>query len=157
MGNPWEEIDLDDYEKYMGLDSVSQLQTMNQMMKNQFYAYPVQSVMILGIAGGNGTYKYADLLVANLFIEYVGYECFQKTVTQIKAQYVSCIIQVNTDVSFVSDSPYIRIFDRLDEVHHQMDENALTNAMSEIGYKKDMREERGLPNEKKLVRIDFRR
>ena len=54
MGNPWEEIDLDDYEKHMGLDSVFQLQTMNQMMKEQFYAYPVQSVMILGIAGGNG-------------------------------------------------------------------------------------------------------
>lgn len=205
MGNPWEEIDLNDYEKHMGLDSVFQLQAMNQMMKEQFYAYPVQSVMILGIAGGNGLehinkqifdkvygvdvnesylrvcqdrypelegifeavhadlttdtniLPYADLLVANLFIEYVGYECFQKTVTQIKAQYVSCIIQVNTDVSFVSDSPYIRIFDRLDEVHHQMDENALTNAMSEIGYKKEMHEERRLPNGKKLVRIDFRR
>lgn len=205
MGNPWEEIDLNDYEKHMGLDNVFQLQTMNQMMKEQFYVYPVQSVMILGIAGGNGLehinkqifYKvygvdvnesylrvcqdrypelrgifevihadltndtnilpYADLLVANLFIEYVGYECFQKIVTQIKARYVSCIIQVNTDVSFVSDSPYIHTFDRLDEVHHQIDENALTNAMSEIGYKKETHEERRLPNGKKLVRIDFKR
>ncbi len=38
----------------MKLDSVMQLQNMNQMMKEQFNAYPVSSVMVLGIAGGNG-------------------------------------------------------------------------------------------------------
>lgn len=205
MSNPWEEIDLNAYEAHMSLDSVFQLQTMNQMMKEQFYAYPVKSVIILGIAGGNGlehinrrifnrvygvdinerylsacrqryphlqnvletihadlskdvsTLPYADLLVANLFIEYIGYECFQEAVKQAGTRYVSCIIQVNTDVSFVSDSPYIHIFDRLEEVHHRMDENALTNAMGEIGYKKEMYEERRLPNGKKLVRIDYRR
>lgn len=54
MGNPWEEIDLNDYESHMSLDSVFQLQTMNQMMKKQFYDHPIRSVMILGIAGGNG-------------------------------------------------------------------------------------------------------
>lgn len=31
-----------------------QLQTMSQMMKEQFYAYPVKSIMILGVTGGNG-------------------------------------------------------------------------------------------------------
>mgnify|MGYP000781414854 FL=1 len=166
MSNPWEEIDLNDYENHMSLSSVFQLQTMNQMMKEQFYTYPVKSVMILGIAGGNGlehidkqildkvygvdinkSYlsacknRYpelegvletihadvtkntdllpcADLLVANLFIEYIGYRCFQKVARQVNAQIVSCIIQVNTDVSFVSDSPYTHTFDRLDEVHH---------------------------------------
>lgn len=54
MTNPWEEISLSDYENHMKLNSVMQLQTMNQMMKRQFSAYPVNSVMILGIAGGNG-------------------------------------------------------------------------------------------------------
>ena len=48
MNNPWEEIKLSDYENHMSLESVFQLQTMNQMMKEQFYAYPVKSVMILG-------------------------------------------------------------------------------------------------------------
>lgn len=203
MGNPWEEIDLNDYESHMSLDSVFQLQTMNQMMKKQFYDHPVRSVMILGIAGGNGlehintqlldkvygvdinkdylracedrypalqgiletihadltkdtnSLPCADLLVANLFIEYIGYECFQKVVKQVNAQIISCIIQVNTDASFVSDSPYTHTFDRLDEVHHQMDENALIKAMGEIGYKKEAHEEEKLPNGKKLVRIDF--
>lgn len=203
MNNPWEEIDLNDYEKHMSSDSVYQLQAMNQMMKEQFYSYPVNSAMILGIAGGNGLehidkqvfdkvygvdinqsylkecvnryselqdifetictdlvkdtsgLPYAELLVANLLIEYIGYECFQKTVTQVKPKYVSCIIQINTDVSFVSDSPYLHVFDRLDEVHHQMGKEELISAVEGIGYKNVMQKEMELPNGKKLVRIDF--
>lgn len=54
MLNPWNEIKLDDYENHMKLASVMQLQSMNEMMYEQFYGYPVTSVMILGIAGGNG-------------------------------------------------------------------------------------------------------
>lgn len=54
MKNPWEEIPLDDYENHMRLDSVRQLQAMNEMMKDQFGDYSVSTVMILGIAGGNG-------------------------------------------------------------------------------------------------------
>lgn len=204
MCNPWEEIDLNDYESHMSLDSVFQLQTMNQMMKEQFYAYPAHSLMILGIAGGNGlehidkqvfdrvygvdinegylracqsrypelrnvletiradltkdakALPCADLLIANLFIEYIGYECFQNAVKQAAANYVSCIIQADTDVSFVSDSPYLHAFDRLDEVHSQIEAGALIHAMGEIGYQKAAQEERKLPNGKKLVRIDFR-
>lgn len=38
----------------MKLDSVKQLQAMNEMMKTQFEDYPASRVMILGIAGGNG-------------------------------------------------------------------------------------------------------
>ncbi len=52
MKNPWEEISLTDYENHMKLDSVMQLQTLNEMMKGQFETYPVSSVMVLGIAGG---------------------------------------------------------------------------------------------------------
>ncbi len=52
MKNPWEEISLSDYENHMKLDSVMQLQAMNEMMKGQFNAYSVTNIMILGIAGG---------------------------------------------------------------------------------------------------------
>lgn len=48
MKNPWEEIGLSDYENHMNLDSVLQLQTMNAMMKEQFYQYPVKTIMVLG-------------------------------------------------------------------------------------------------------------
>ena len=138
MANPWEEISLSDYENHMKLDSIMQLQNMNQMMKSQFGAYPVSSVMILGIAGGNGLeciqlnlieeadrLPKAELLVANLLIEYIGYDCFQKTVEQVQAQYISCIIQINVNNTWVSDSPYIHVFDELDKVHHQIEADSL--------------------------------
>lgn len=54
MNNPWKDINLSDYESHMALDSVQQLQAMNQMMKEQLNQYDIQSAMILGIAGGNG-------------------------------------------------------------------------------------------------------
>ena len=54
MTNPWEEISLDDYENHMSLDSVNQLQTLNAMMKKQLQDHDVDTVMILGVAGGNG-------------------------------------------------------------------------------------------------------
>lgn len=203
MNNPWNEIDLSTYENHMSLDSVLQLQALNRMMKDQFYAYSVQSIMVLGVAGGNGLehidrqaiskvygvdinkgyldtcvkrypelrgildiihtdltqerseLPYADLVVANLIIEYIGYGCFQKTVQQIFPKYVSAIIQINDDAGFVSDSPYIHAFDRLDEVHHQMEETALVGAMEQIGYRKIMQMGHDLPNGKKLVRIDL--
>ena len=203
MTNPWEEISLSDYENNMKLDSVMQLQNLNQMMKDQFSAYPVSSVMVLGIAGGNGlehidnnkfekvygvdinreylaavTRRYSDisnileciqlnlieeadklpkaeLLIANLLIEYIGYDCFQKAVKQVQPQYISCIIQININDKWVSDSPYIHVFDGLDEVHHQEEEDLLIQTLDNIGYKKIAQIESPLPNGKKLVQIDF--
>ncbi len=203
MANPWEEISLSDYENHMKLDSVMQLQTLNEMMKGQFAAYPVPKIMILGIAGGNGlehipkdkfariygvdintsylqtvirrypeligcleclcinlideTDKLpkADFLIANLLVEYIGYDCFQKAVKQVQPRYVSCIIQINADDGWVSDSPYIHVFDKLDEVHHQVEEDLLAQALESIGYKKVAQNEKALPNGKKLVQLDF--
>ena len=206
MSNPWEDISLDDYENHMSLGSVRQLQAMNSIMKEQLLAYPVESAMILGIAGGNGlehvntekyrkiygvdinadylsavTQRYAELsgvleclhldlvneteklphtqlLIANLLIEYIGYPAFQKAVIQIAPEYVSCVIQINTDENqWVSESPYLHAFDRLDEVHHQMEEAALTATMNEIGYSLILQESYPLPNGKALVRLDFKK
>lgn len=202
--NPWEGISLSDYENHMSLDSVMQLQSMNEMMREQFAAYPVKTAMVLGIAGGNGlehvdAEKYnkvygvdinadylttvmkryqdlsgtleclqidlkseseklpnAELLIANLLIEYIGYDCFQKVTEQVAPEYVSCIIQINTDEEqWVSDSPYLHAFDRLDEVHHQMEENALITSMENIQYHLITKKEQALPNGKKLVQMDF--
>lgn len=205
MSNPWEKIKLDDYENHMSLDSVYQLQVLNEIMREQFEAYDVESIMILGVAGGNGLEHIAedkikkvygvdvnqsflaecvkrygslgklfepicadlladdlqlpqsDLLVANLLVEYIGYDCFQKVVGVVAPEYVSCIIQINTGSSFVSDSPYLHAFDCLEEVHHQMEEDALVDSMSEIGYRKVVQSEQELPNGKKFVKVDFSR
>ena len=203
MRNPWEGTTLTDYENHMKLDSVRQLQAMNQMMKEQFYTYPAKSAIILGIAGGNGlehidkrifrkvygvdiNQKYleccigrypglkgifesvtadltnvnlqlphADLLVANLLVEYIGYKNFQRAVKLVKPHYVSCIIQINEAAPFVSDSPYSHVFDHLDEIYQEIDAEGLENAMTQIGYKKGPCKGRALPNGKKFARIDF--
>ena len=203
MNHPWKDIDLQDYEHHMRLDSVHQLQTLNEIMKEQFYTYPVKTVMILGIAGGNGlehidpcrfdkvygvdinkdylaasVERYpelltmyepiccdlsdtivclpaAQLLIANLLIEYIGYHHFQNIIRRVNPRYVSCIIQVNADANFVSDSPYTAVFDRLNEIYYSVDESALTEAMNQIGYHKTERNGHSLPNGKKLLRMDF--
>ena len=97
----------------------------------------------------------ADMLIANLLIEYTGYECFKKVVTVTKPVYVSCIIRVNVDDSFVSESPYLHVFDGLVPVHHQMDERELQNSMNEIDYHLIKVLEHQLPNGKKFVQFDF--
>lgn len=201
--NPWEEIDLNDYEKHMSLASVKQLQALNEMMKAQFYRYQVSDIMILGIAGGNGLehidaqrirriygvdinkeylaeclHRYpalsdifsplcvdllsdhirlphSDLIVANLLIEYIGYDRFLHAAVEVGAPYVSCIIQVNADEGFVSDSPYLHSFDGIAKVHHEIEEERLTAAMQSIGYGKIYGGEYLLPNGKKLVCADY--
>ena len=205
MGNPWEEIRLEDYEKHMALDSVRQLQALNGMMKSQLEAYPVKTVMIFGVAGGNGLEhadpgKYervygvdinreylqaaeerfaglkgtlqclcldltkdagklpqAELVIADLLIEYIGYETFAAAVKQAGARVVSCVIQINPEEegNWVSDSPYLHAFDRLDEVHHEMTAEALAAAMKAEEYREILRESTDLPNGKKLMRMDF--
>lgn len=204
MKNPWKEIELSDYENHMKLDSVMQLQSMNAMMKNQFSQYPIKTVMILGIAGGNGLehidiekiqkvygvdindkyleacaeryqnlsgilecicadltdknciLPHADMVIANLLIEYIGYECFQNAIMKVKPLYMSCVIQINTDDSFVSDSPYLHVFDGLDKVHHQMREDELTAVMKDMAYCLTEKTQQPLPNGKTLIQLDFR-
>ncbi len=100
----------------------------------------------------------AELVIANLVIEYIGLEAFKKGIMKSGARYVSCIIQINTDEeTWVSDSPYLHAFDGLDAVHHQMEEQSLKKAMKEVGYSLLKTDETPLPNGKKLVMLDFKR
>jgi len=204
MSNPWNDIALSDYENHMSLDSVQQLQAMNSIMRDQFEAYPVDTAMVLGVAGGNGLehvrrdkYKTvygvdinsdylkvvkerysnldgvleclqtdlineydklpdSQLVIANLLVEYIGYEAFMKAMMRVRPLYISCVIQINIDEhQWVSDSPYLHAFDRLDEVHCQMEDNELTSVLESIGYKKILSESNPLPNGKALLRLDF--
>lgn len=206
MPNPWNEIELSDYENHMRLGSVGQLQSLNRFMARQFDAYQVKTAMVLGVAGGNGLehvsedkyqtvygvdvneqylaavkerfkdrldlikslkvdilsetdkLPHAELVIANLFVEYVGYDAFAVALKKIDPQYVSVVIQINTDENaWVSDSPYIHAFDGLDEVHHQMEEGALTERMKAVGFEKFLTEREDLPNGKALIRLDYRK
>lgn len=203
MRNPFLNIPLDVYEKHMSLDTVQQLPILNNIMKKQLNNYEVNSVMILGIAGGNGLehikiekidivygvdinekyleacrQRYSDLnghfeticvdltnkdakipkaklVIANLFVEYIGYDTFTLHMKVMSPQFISVIIQINDQEGFVSESPYNHAFDRVSEVHHQMEETELCNSLSEIGYSKLYREDIPLPNGKKFIQVDF--
>lgn len=61
MKHPWQTVPLSDYENHMQLSQVQQLPLLNQIMKEQLTAYPIQSVVILGVAGGNGLEHLATL------------------------------------------------------------------------------------------------
>ena len=52
MKNPWREVPLDQYERHMAEQKVYQLQELNRLMERQLNGYPVNSVAILGVAGG---------------------------------------------------------------------------------------------------------
>lgn len=99
----------------------------------------------------------AELVVANLFVEYVGCAAFARAALKMEARYVSSGIQIDAGKDFVSDSPYMRIFDGLSAIHASVDETALAARMREAGYESILREEEPLPNGKELVRLDFRR
>lgn len=203
MSNPWMDINLKDYEGHMQLDSVQQLPVLNQMMHGQFYRHAAATIMILGIAGGNGlnhidpekickvygvdinpnylaiclerypslagvfepiqadlsdpeaSLPHADLVIANLLVEYIGCNCLQEIIGKVKPVFVSCIIQINDAHGFVSESPYASAFTRLDEVHHQLSEPILIGCMREIGYSLCHSAQEALPNGKKLLQLDF--
>lgn len=152
-GNGLEHIDKQVFDKVYGVDINKSY--LNECVKRYPELSGIFDTICIDLMKDTSGLPYAELLVANLLIEYIGYECFQKTVKQVNPKYVSCIIQINTDVTFVSDSPYLHVFDHLDEVHHQMEEEELISAMERIGYKKEIQKEMELPNGKKLVRIDF--
>ncbi len=100
----------------------------------------------------------AELVIADLLVEYIGYEAFRKVLLQVGPAYISCVIQINTDeTEWVSDSPYLHAFYRLDEVHHQMEADTLTKAIGSIGYVEILRTAVPLPNGKQLVRLDYRK
>ena len=100
----------------------------------------------------------AELVIANLLVEYIGYPVFRQVLRQVDPEYVSCGIQINRDeTEWVSDSPYLHAFDRLDEVHHQMDAEELTSVMKEAGYDKVLQSAEDLPNGKSIIRLDYKK
>lgn len=139
MINPWEEISLTDYENHMKLDSVMQLQAMNEMMKGQFDAYPVSSVVILGIAGGNG-------------LEHIRKEKIEKVYgVDINSSYLDKVIIRYPYLDGILECVCINL------INYQIQQQALEKAMLEIDYHIISTLEYMLPNSKKLVQLDFGR
>lgn len=153
-GNGLGHVDKEKYCKVYGVDINAEY--LGEVSRRYPQLSGVLECVRLDVSRENDKLPEAELVIANLFIEYVGYEVFRKAAAHINPRYISCVIQINTDAqSWVSGSPYLHAFDRLDEVHHQMDESRLEQVLSEIGYKKILRSCEDLPNGKALLRLDF--
>ena len=153
-GNGLEHVRSDKFEKVYGVDiNEEYLKAVKERYKD---LAGILECLHIDLISECGKLPHSELVIANLLIEYIGYEAFQKAVKRIDPKYVSCVIQINTgDAQWVSDSPYLHAFDRLDEVHCQMEENALIASMKDTGYRIILNESDPLPNGKALQRIDF--
>lgn len=202
--NPWEEMPLPIYEAHMSLPGVGQLPAMEALTRRRLLAYPARSVMIFGVAGGNGlagispeqvdfvagvdiSAAYLDecrarypalagklrliradlslpaalprakLLIADLFIEYIGIPAFCARVRECAPDTLCCAIQKNGEAAFVSPSPYAAEFGAIGSLHRDVEEAPLTRALGEAGYTPVFREEIALPGGKFLIRLDYAR
>ena len=153
-GNGLEHVRCDKYETVYGIDiNEDYLKVVSERYAD---LSGVLKCLCIDLISDADKLPQAELVIANLLIEYIGYDAFKNAICKIDPKYVSCVIQINTDENqWVSDSPYLHAFDRLDEVHHQMEEDALEKAMKEIGYSLIHESSETLPNGKALVRMDF--
>ena len=153
-GNGLEHIDTDKYQTVYGIDiNVDYLKEIYLRHKDK---EKVLRCLNLDLINEADKLPHADLVIANLLVEYIGYDTFKDAIKKIAPKYVSAVIQINTDTkAWVSDSPYLHSFDRLDEVHHQMEEQALSECLKQAGYSFSSSEREALPNGKALVRLDY--
>ena len=152
-GNGLEHVDVKKYRRIYGIDvNESYLEKAKERHRDLDNVLELQCLDVITDAN---QLPQADLLIADLFVEYVGYEAFQIAVRQVRPTYVSCVIQINEADGFVSDSPYLHAFDRLQEVHHQMEGEKLTESLKTIGYGLINVKEHPMPNGKKLIRLDY--
>ncbi len=155
-GNGLEHVNLKKYSKIYGIDINNAY--LDNVKKRYSFMEDILECKRIDLTCETDMLPEAELVIANLVIEYVGLEPFKKGILKTGARYVSCIIQINTDEeSWVSDSPYLHSFDGLDAVHHQMEEQSLVMAMNEIGFDLLKKDAMPLPNGKKLVMLDFER
>ena len=152
-GNGLEHVDVKKYQRIYGIDvNANYLEKAKERHRDLDNVLELQCLDVITDAN---QLPQAELLIADLFVEYVGYEAFQNAIKRVQPTYVSCVIQINEADGFVSDSPYLHAFDRLQEVHHQMEREKLTRSLKAIGYGFISVKEHPLPNGKKLVRLDY--
>ncbi len=153
-GNGLEHISRDRFKKVYGVD-VNPLY-LETVRSRYAWLREVLECLCIDLLNEADQLPKADLVIANLVIEYIGCPCFQKALRYVEPEYVSCVIQINAENNWVSDSPYVHVFDILEHTHYQIEEQALRSAMLEIGYHAVKTLEYALPDGKRLMQIEFK-
>ncbi len=152
-GNGLEYISGTNIETVYGLD-INQ-EYINAVNERYNYLGERLKCLCLDVIENSNQLPKAEFIIANLFLEYVGYDAFIGALNQMESRYVSCVIQVNGEENWVSDSPYEKCFDGLDTVHHLITEDGLKEEMEKNNFEYVDRICKPLPNGKQLLRIDF--
>lgn len=152
-GNGLEYIKKEKIKKVYGID-VNQ-SYLNEVKERYPHLDGILEYLLINLSKETDKLPNADMIIANLLIEYIGYECFQKVIRQVNPKYVSCVIQINTEDNWVSNSPYLCVFDKLNQAHRKIEEQALKQMMFDIDYRIIKTLEYILPNGRKFIRADF--
>lgn len=99
----------------------------------------------------------ADLLIANLVIEYIGLAEFVAfaAANAERIGVLSCVTQQNRGAGIVSASPHSSAFDGLETIASEIDPPTFASAMAAAGFTMIGTAEYPLPNGKVLTRQDF--
>ncbi|MEO3944711.1 class I SAM-dependent methyltransferase [Gorillibacterium sp. CAU 1737] len=98
---------------------------------------------------------HAELVIANLVIEYLGLDAFCRLISRLRPDYLSSVVQENEETEFVSLSPYQDAFEGISALHEEIKPDCLILELERIGYRCLYREEFPLPNGKRFIRCDF--
>lgn len=100
---------------------------------------------------------HADLMIADLILEYIGCAAFQRVLWTVKPEIVSCITQLDNGEDFVSESPFTAALSKLDTFHQTVDEEELRHLLERADYGRILEKRLPLANGKILLRLDFKR
>ena len=90
-GNGLEHVSPDKYETVYGVDiNEDYLRVVSGRYKD---LSGVLKCLCIDLTKDSDKLPHAELVIANLLIEYIGYDAFKNAVTKIDPQFVSCVIQ----------------------------------------------------------------
>ncbi|HHW31940.1 MAG TPA: methyltransferase type 11 [Clostridiaceae bacterium] len=101
----------------------------------------------------------SDIHICNLIIEYLGEESFGRLIYNSKnnVNIITCVIQKNCGVNFVSPSDHSSEFEPIMAIHNDIDEKKLVKILESIDFSFIKNELYKLPNGKYFLRLDFKR
>ena len=154
-GNGLEHISTDKYRKVYGVDVNEGY--LDEVKKRYAALDGCLECICADLTDDKVSLPHAGLLIADLLIEYIGYDCFERVISVTEPEYISCGVQIDTGSGFVSESPLTHSFDCLGSIHRSISPSVLTGRLECIGYDLISSQEYLLPNGKKLIRTDHRR
>lgn len=102
---------------------------------------------------------FSELHICNLIIEYIGEEKFAKLIHNSidNVNIISCVIQKNNEVGFVSPTNQAFEFQPIMSIHNDIDEEKLTKVLCDINFNCIKETCYELPNGKRFLRLDYQK